>query len=133
MLTALVRRFLNTGAEDGYRFDFVDGPNPMPPADGMQLFYWPPYLNYWPINHSVDDIAAARRWLEDYLADNGPYDGVMMFSQGCTLGLSTIMHGQQESTTASPPFKFAIFICGLPSLEELNQVLGFTVQSEAWK
>jgi hypothetical protein len=131
---ALVRRFLNTAVEDDYQFDFVDGPNPLSSsADGMQLFYRPPYFSYWPLSHSIDDIAAARRWLTSYMSERDPYDGIMMFSQGCTLGMSTLMYSEQESTAGSPPFKFAIFICGLPSLEELHQVFGFTVHSEAWE
>jgi hypothetical protein len=132
---ASLRQHLNRQGEDEdhFDFDFVNGPFPSTPAAGIELFYQPPYYCFWDTQHTLDDIARGRAWLLEYVAANGPYDGVMMFSQGCTLGSSTLLHHNKESPTSPPPFKFAIFICGGPSLKELDQRLDFTVLPEAWQ
>ncbi|KAH8692600.1 putative EF-hand calcium-binding domain protein [Talaromyces proteolyticus] len=134
--TATFRQHLNKGdpynSGDKFEFDFVDGPFPSGPAAGIELFYNPPYYCFWPINHTLDDIAAGRKWLYDYIHKNGPYDGVIMFSQGCVLGSVTLLHHFKDTPTKPPPFKFAIFVCGGPPLKELEDNLGFTVPKEIW-
>lgn len=111
-------------------FDFVNAPLPSTPAAGIELFYGPPYYCFWK-EDTVEAIAAARGWLDELVSRRGPYDGVMMFSQGCVLGSSALLHHERQRTP--PPFKFAIFICGGPSLKVLEQDLGFTVSPQAWE
>ncbi|KAL1968425.1 hypothetical protein VTN77DRAFT_1954 [Rasamsonia byssochlamydoides] len=116
------------GAGENIDFDFVNAPHDSTPAAGIELFYNPPYYCFWK-DDTVENIAAAQAWLDDLIARKGPYDGVMMFSQGCVLGSSVLLHHQRQQTP--PPFKFAIFICGGPSLRFLEQELGFTVSPAA--
>lgn len=57
------------------------------------------------------------------MADNGPYDSVMCFSQGCSLLGSYLLYHARESPSRPLPFHSAIFICGgmpLPILEDLG-------------
>lgn len=121
----------SSAGDDDIDFDFVNAPHPSTPAAGIELFYGPPYYCFWK-EDTVENIAAARAWLDELVASRGPYDGVMMFSQGCVLGSSVLLHHQRQQKTP-PPFKFAIFICGGPSLKVLEQELGFTVSREAWE
>ncbi|MCJ1476778.1 hypothetical protein MMC13_005447 [Lambiella insularis] len=95
-------------------FDFVNGPHPAPAAPGIDLFYSPPYYSYiQPATPS--GMADAYAWLRAYIAQYGPYDGVMTFSQGGALVAGMLLH-QAVNTPHEPlPFECAVFICsGLP-------------------
>ncbi|BDD57769.1 hypothetical protein MPDQ_006785 [Monascus purpureus] len=111
-------------------FNFIDAPYLSAPAPGVDLFFDPPYYCFWP-EATVEAVRAARTWLNDLVARTGPYDAVMMFSQGCSLGASAFLLHQAETPHLPPPFKAAIFICGgapLPTLESL----GFEIPQSVW-
>ncbi|PIG84507.1 EF-hand calcium-binding domain protein, partial [Aspergillus arachidicola] len=94
----------------------------------IDLFYDPPYYTFWP-DDSPTSLQNARTWLLNHIAQNGPYDAVLGFSQGCSLAALTLLLHAHESPLTPPPFKAAIFICGgapLPLLEEL----GYTITPE---
>ncbi|OJJ78844.1 putative EF-hand calcium-binding domain protein [Aspergillus glaucus CBS 516.65] len=109
-------------------FDFVDGPIPSSPAPGIDLFYTPPYYSWWE-GESAEAIKAARQWLKSHLVLSGPYDAVMMFSQGCTLGSSALLLNALEEPRSPPLFKAAIFICGGPPLA-VAETLGYHMSTE---
>lgn len=113
-----------------FSFDFIDAPFPSSPAAGVDIFYSPPYYAFWH-GTSVKDIRASHRWLQELLERRGPYDGVMMFSQGCSLISSYLLYHQLETPHIPLPFKVAIFICGGMSLSLLSD-LGIYVSQEAW-
>ncbi|KAL4778485.1 hypothetical protein BJX76DRAFT_362687 [Aspergillus varians] len=128
-------------------FDFLDGPYPCSPAPGIDLFYPPPYYTYYPEtlqNATIDTLKTTHTWLSDIIAQRGPYDLVMTFSQGAALAASMLLlhevEVQRESQSRQkhgngaadgwnpppPPFKSAIFICGgapIPLLE----YIGYTI------
>ncbi|EED19740.1 EF-hand calcium-binding domain protein, putative [Talaromyces stipitatus ATCC 10500] len=139
--TTSFRRFLQqqqqqhdqTGDGDEFDFDFANGPLDSGPAAGIELFYNPPYYQWWPADPTLEDMTKARERLKIYLKQNGPYDGVIMFSQGCTLGASLLLEHYKETPQDPPPFKFAIFICGGPSLKQLEAEFGFTIDAELWE
>ncbi|KAL8748148.1 MAG: hypothetical protein Q9190_000043 [Brigantiaea leucoxantha] len=113
-----------------FSFDFVDGFLPSTPAAGVDLFYSPPYYSFWN-DTAIKEIRKAHRWLKDYLERHGPYDGVMCFSQGCSLIASFCLYHQAETPDQPLPFKSAIFICGGCPLQALED-LGIHVSQEAW-
>ncbi|KAJ9154792.1 Family of serine hydrolases 1 [Pleurostoma richardsiae] len=106
-----------------WQFDFVDAPFPCAPSPGIDvLFAKSGNYTWWPKN-TVQAVRASHLWLDDYLADNGPYDGVCCFSQGCSLIGSYLLYHARETPDAPPPFSFAVFICGglpFPVLEDLG-------------
>ncbi|KAL8724510.1 MAG: hypothetical protein Q9166_007911 [cf. Caloplaca sp. 2 TL-2023] len=112
-----------------FTFDFVDGFLPSSPAAGIDLFYPPPYYSFWN-TLAVSDVRKAHTWLHDLLARDGPYDGVMCFSQGCSLIASFCLYHQAETPDHPLPFKTAIFICGGVPLQVLEE-LGIDVSQEA--
>jgi len=119
--TSSFRRLLDA---DNFTFEFVDGPIPSTPAPDIPLFYSPPYYGWWESN-TVEDIRKAHEWLLNKIEKDGPYDGVMCFSQGCALIASFILyHLTSPSTSWRPlPFKSVIFICGgmpLPILIDIG-------------
>lgn len=78
----------------------------------------------------MDDVRAAVARVNTYIAQNGPYDAAMMFSQGCVLGSAVLLLHQEETPHLPAPFKTAIFICGGPAMTVLEE-LGFHVSARA--
>ncbi|KAL2817279.1 serine hydrolase-domain-containing protein [Aspergillus cavernicola] len=116
-------------------FDFLDGQYPCTPAPGVDLFYPPPYYSYYeesPTNTTTPDSHhKTHTWLASIIAERGPYDLVLAFSQGTALAASMILlHELQAQETefldpdpeSTGPFKSAIFICGGPSLPLLESI-----------
>jgi hypothetical protein len=62
--------------------------------------------------------------------ENGPYDIVMCFSQGCSLASSLLLYNQTQEPNSPPLFKAAIFICGGVPLDVVAS-LGIDVTDEA--
>ncbi|KAK7982031.1 hypothetical protein PG988_004269 [Apiospora saccharicola] len=96
--TASLRSKLETAVPE-FIFEFVDGPQPSAPAPDTPLFYEPPHYAFYE-GTDIKGIRAGHKWLEGILEQNGPYDGVMMFSQGCAL-VSSYMLYQQCSPCSS--------------------------------
>ncbi|KAL8777960.1 MAG: hypothetical protein Q9194_002266 [Teloschistes cf. exilis] len=113
-----------------FTFDFVDGFLSSDPAPGVDLFYPPPYYSFWN-TLAIADVRKSLTWLRDYIAKNGPYDGVMCFSQGCSLIASFCLYHEAETPNQPLPFKVAIFICGGVPMQVLED-LGIDVSQEAW-
>ncbi|KAL8811417.1 MAG: hypothetical protein Q9223_001940 [Gallowayella weberi] len=113
-----------------FTFDFVDGFLSSPPAAGIDLFYPPPYYSFWE-TLAISDVLTAHTWLRELLARDGPYDGVMCFSQGCSLIASFCLYHQAQTPDKPLPFKCAIFICGGVPMQVLED-LGVEVTTEAW-
>ncbi|MCJ1464789.1 hypothetical protein MMC07_003402 [Pseudocyphellaria aurata] len=108
--------------DSSYSFDFVDAPFPSAPAAGIELFYSGPYRAFWN-GTAIKDVRAAHQLLRTLLERDGPYDGVLMFSQGCAVVASFLLYHQAETPHLPLPFKVAIFICGgvpLQIIEELG-------------
>ncbi|RHZ52968.1 hypothetical protein CDV55_101197 [Aspergillus turcosus] len=106
-------------------FDFIDGPYPSTAAPGIDLFYPAPYYSFWE-DDSLDAIQKTCSWLKGLIAERGPYDAVMMFSQGCAVGAAVLLLHHAREPAQPPPFKAAIFICGGGPLKVLESV-GFEV------
>lgn len=116
-----------------YTFDFVDAPLPCPSYPGISIFFPPPYFSFWPPTSSPtpSSIRAAHAWLLSLLHRDGPYDGILCFSQGCSLISSFILYHNAEHPEQPLPFKCVIFICGGLPLTVLSD-LGLPVSREAW-
>lgn len=85
------------------------------------LFGGPTYA--WWVHNTPAAVRAAILWVEEYIEENGPYDAVCCFSQGCSLIGSYLLYHAQENPDAPLPFRSAVFICGglpLPVLEDLG-------------
>lgn len=109
-------------------FDFANAPIESTPAPGVDIFYEPPYYSFWE-GDSLDDIQTARKWLTGYIAQHGPYDAVLAFSQGCVLAASALLLHTVETPHLPLPFKAAAFICGGPSFQVAESV-GYVMRPE---
>lgn len=116
--------------DPSYSFDFVDAPFPSAPAAGIDLFYSGPYRSFWN-GTAIKDVRASHQLLRTLLERDGPYDGVLMFSQGCAVMASFLLYHQAETPHLPLPFKVAIFICGGVPLQIVED-LGGEISQEAW-
>lgn len=110
-------------------FKFIDGPVTTGPAQGVELFFEPPFYTFWE-ESTHETVLETVKWFNDFLADTGPYDAVMAFSQGCIVIASALL--QYKAEGKDPPFKAAIFFCGSAPLVMMRHV-GFQVPDSAQK
>jgi pimeloyl-ACP methyl ester carboxylesterase len=118
----------NANPGQAFEFEFLDGPQSSTPAPDTPQFYSPPYYAFYE-GTEVRGIRKAHEWLDGILETRGPYDGVLMFSQGCALVSSYMLYRQWYEPEAPPPFRFAMFICGGVPITVLKD-LGVPVSKE---
>ncbi|KAI1351471.1 hypothetical protein F5Y01DRAFT_325291 [Xylaria sp. FL0043] len=103
--------------EKDVSFEFVDAPIhcAASSSDGQAVykFFEAPI---------IAAFSTAREWLTRKLTTDGPYDGVIGFSQGATLLSSYMLYRQWYDYEDPTPFKFAIFISGSLSLVVLKSL-----------
>jgi pimeloyl-ACP methyl ester carboxylesterase len=76
---------------------------------GIEDFFSEPYFCWYSLPTPAG-LQAAFELLEETIEDEGPFDGVIAFSQGAAVGSSYILQCLKESPARSP-FKCAIFFC----------------------
>ena len=111
-----------TKLPESYQFDFVDAPFHCAPAPGIKVLFDSGHYTWWP-KATINAIRGAHKWLIDYIEENGPYDAIIGFSQGCSLVGSFLLYHYRETPEETLPFKAAIFVCGglpLGVLEDLD-------------
>lgn len=59
-----------------------------------------------------DEVKKAHELLDAAIEDEGPFDGVIGFSQGAALALSYLLQHEIERPHESQPFRFAVFFSG---------------------
>jgi pimeloyl-ACP methyl ester carboxylesterase len=89
-----------------YRFTFVDGAVPCGHGPGVPHWASGPFYSYT-TGFSPSEVQDALSWLDQFVEENGPFDGVFGFSLGSALAIAYILDRQQRH--ASPPFSFAVF------------------------
>ncbi|CAI4214154.1 unnamed protein product [Parascedosporium putredinis] len=69
------------------------------------------YFNYFDPS-SADSLSAALDQLEAYIRSEGPFDGVIGFSQGAALAATYLIRTAQRHPASALPFRLAIFFSG---------------------
>ena len=113
-----------------YKFDFVEGEKSCDAAPGISQIkyhaatvgnnrvlgiaeiYTGPYIAFF-AHPTPEQVAEAFELVNEVIEEDGPFDGVMGFSQGASLAASLILQRQLDHPSKAPQFRFAIFICGL--------------------
>ncbi|KAJ5683050.1 hypothetical protein N7462_006215 [Penicillium macrosclerotiorum] len=98
---------------DDYSYDFVDGPVLWEKDRDLDQYVMGDENTYAICDPTKpDSCIQAIENLEQYILTEGPYDGVMGFSQGANIALSWMIKKQRENKrnkTQPLPFKFGIF------------------------
>lgn len=68
--------------------------------------YPPPYLSFYTAPY-LEDLEDAKDYIRETIDDQGPFDGIIGFSQGCALAASMML----EDSPMSEIFRFGVFFC----------------------
>ncbi|PGH19326.1 hypothetical protein AJ80_04079 [Polytolypa hystricis UAMH7299] len=91
-----------------HEFVYVDGVIECEAADGVGSIFPGPYLCYYNLpTHSL--VSAAHDFIHNIMNEDGPFDGVIGFSQGAALASSMMLQRAKEDPYAPPLFRLAIF------------------------
>lgn len=96
-----------------YNFEFAEGSIVAPRAKGVDSLVAVDddfYAYFHPLQPETLEVALQN--LRDYLAKEGPFDGVVAFSQGSALAASYML--QNQTGTSVPSWKFAVLFSGEP-------------------
>ncbi|KAF4345873.1 EF-hand calcium-binding domain protein [Fusarium beomiforme] len=94
---------------EGYVLDFLDGPCEVNAAPGVDLRSSGPFLG-WHRRHFAKDLASAYAYVMEVIREDGPYDGVIGFSQGAALAAGLLLSHQHQAPNEPNLFKFAILL-----------------------
>lgn len=89
-----------------HTFDFVDAEVDCPPAPGVGEFYPGPYAGWFP-SYEPSSVKQIQDNLRQIIEEDGPYDGVIGFSEGAALAAGLLL--SDEYFHREPTFKVAIF------------------------
>ncbi|KAM5575487.1 hypothetical protein ABKV19_014446 [Rosa sericea] len=99
-----------------FDLDFLDGPFPAQGKSEVEGIFDPPYHEWFQFNKEFSEYTnfdECLEFIEDYMIKNGPFDGLLGFSQGAIL--SAALPGLQAkglALTKVPKIKFLIIIGG---------------------
>jgi len=79
------------------------------PGVDVRELYPPPYLCFYDMNPSVSQLLEAHDYLNEIVEEDGPFEGVLGFSQGAEVAASLLLY-----QAPNVRFKFAVFIGGTP-------------------
>jgi predicted esterase len=101
-----------------HTYDFVEGTYSAPLAPELRQFFpsEDAYFNYFELD-SVESMSRALDHLEKFLELEGPYDGVIAFSQGACLVATYLIQQKLRHPQKPLPFKCAIFFSGAIPLD----------------
>ncbi|KAE9375120.1 hypothetical protein N431DRAFT_453798 [Stipitochalara longipes BDJ] len=76
--------------------------------------------------HSNESVQEALDYLYEIMEEEGPFDGIIGYSEGATVAATLILHEQRrfEIEGREPMFKCALFFAGWPPMDpELNRIV----------
>jgi hypothetical protein len=96
---------------------FTNGEIMASPSPDIEKVYEGPYYSFFswsdpPTGSELESVSAAYQLIYDVIEEEGPFDGILGFSQGATLASAFLMHHAEQHPLDLPfvHFKYAIFI-----------------------
>ncbi|KAJ5787578.1 hypothetical protein N7457_002568 [Penicillium paradoxum] len=81
-----------------------------------------PFYNHYSRGaYPASSVLDAFDHTQRFIAEHGPFDAVMGFSQGAALAASLIIHHNRTRPAEPPLFRAAVFICGAAPWESSGQ------------
>ncbi|KAI2628549.1 inducible nitrate reductase 2 [Hypoxylon sp. NC1633] len=90
-----------------YEFVYFDGAIERERGPGMAPYYPGPFYSYT-TGYSTAEVSEAMEDLDQFIEDNGPFDGVFGFSQGASMAATYLLDHYAREPEAQPPFDFAV-------------------------
>ncbi|KAL1970128.1 hypothetical protein VTN77DRAFT_6533 [Rasamsonia byssochlamydoides] len=114
------------GKDSTVSFEFIDREIDSSPAEGVEALFDGPFRGWYAWDSTKQNLPreTVKEAMEYILSvvEEGPFDGVVGFSQGAALASSLLVYHHHSSMTRDAPqnnnsssnnlFKFAVFICG---------------------
>ncbi|KAI0184479.1 putative polyketide synthase [Xylaria flabelliformis] len=110
--------------EGDHKYEYVEGTLPAPQAAGIEMRlianfkeiedFFPSndsYVQYYDML-SLESTSTAITQLQRYIEEEGPFDGIIGYSQGATLAATYLIRFAQLHPTTPLPFECAIFFSG---------------------
>ncbi|EAU32665.1 predicted protein [Aspergillus terreus NIH2624] len=97
---------LTAGLGSRYEFVFLQGDIPSEAGPGVEGVADGPYYSFFSLP-TPDQLHAAYEVIDQALDTEGPFDGIMGFSQGASLAASYLL----SKSNPEPPVKCAVFFC----------------------
>ncbi|XP_021662018.2 uncharacterized protein LOC110651116 isoform X2 [Hevea brasiliensis] len=95
---------------------FLDGPFPAQGKSDVEGIFDPPYYEWYQSNQDFTEYRNFEEcvaYMEDYMINHGPFDGLLGFSQGAFLSAAVpSMQAQGVAFTRVPKIKFLVIISG---------------------
>jgi hypothetical protein len=85
-------------------------------TSGIGAIFPEPYFSWHPIPNTTANIQQGMEDIKEYIAENGPFDGAMGFSQGGGMLFGLMLEHQILHPFEPALFQVAIFICGSISM-----------------
>jgi hypothetical protein len=96
-------------------FTFVDALMECPGDVEIAKFYRGPFFRHW--DGSRETVHECYEYIRDTIEEDGPFDGVVGFSQGAAAAATALLYSQHLDCSAPSLFKFAIFLCATNALD----------------
>jgi hypothetical protein len=85
---------------------------------GIGAIFPGPYFSWYPLPDTETNMRQGVEDLKEYIAENGPFDGAMGFSQGGGMIMALMLEHQSLHPFEPPLFQVAIFICSAMTHEQ---------------
>lgn len=85
----------------------------------VRELYSPPYRCFYELSASASQLIRAHEYLDEIVEEDGPFEGILGFSQGAEVAASFLLYQAPNVT-----FKFAVFIGGTPPYDVSALVAG---------
>ncbi|MCJ1384011.1 hypothetical protein MMC17_007126 [Xylographa soralifera] len=104
---------IHTQLGPSHEFVFLDGEVECAAASGVSHIFPGPYRSFYPAIPTQTELEAAHSLVVSVLEEEGPFDGILGFSQGAALAASVLLeHTKKYGSRVALPVKCAVFICG---------------------
>ncbi|KAK6940217.1 Serine hydrolase FSH [Dillenia turbinata] len=102
---------------------FPDAPFPCQGKSDVEGIFDPPYYEWFQFNKEFSEYTnfdECLKYIEDYMIEHGPFDGLLGFSQGAILsGALPALQAKGVALTKVPKIKYLIIIGGAKFRSEL--------------
>ncbi|KAJ5887510.1 hypothetical protein N7495_007551 [Penicillium taxi] len=115
----------------GHTFTFINGKLDAKVEEELEGVVDGPFFDHYPRDPILpgSQLTEAFDHTNHLIAEQGPFDAVLGFSQGAALAASLIAHHNELHPGAAPLFRVAVFLCGAnpwatSGLERMSRVNG---------